>query len=221
MEQNCYKNKLNQKLDALQCPQNVHECLDTKCCNNDHLKQCDNYVNEVLNALETAAHESLHISKSNVQNDKFQKVIPGFDVVRPAKETAAFWHSIWVSCNKPINNELHQIMKRTRNIYHYELRKIKAAENKIKANKLLEASLNNGTDLFKQIRKLRKCKNNIANKIDGVSVNIPDYFANIYSNLYNSTNDTDNLQRVKIDIDIGITDSSLIHVEKMLRKSNT
>ena len=218
MEQNCYKNKLNLKLDSVQYPQNVHECLDTKCCNNDHLKQCDNYVNEVLNALETAAHESLHITKGNEnksKNDKFQKVIPGFDVVRPAKETAAFWHSIWVSCNKPINTELHQIMKRTRNIYHYELRKIKAAENKIKANKLLEASLNNGTDLFKQIKQLRKCKNNVANKIDGVSVNIPDHFANIYSALFNSTNDTENLQKVKIEIDKGINANSLVHVEKI------
>ena len=92
---------------------------------------------------------------------------------------------------------------------------MKAAENKIRANKLLEATLNNGTDLFKQIRKMRKSNNNVANKIDGVSVNIPDHFANIYSNLYNSTNDTDNLKKVKTDIDIGITDSSLIHVEKI------
>ena len=52
------------------------------------------------------------------------------------KESANFWHAIWVSCGKPLNNEVHKIMKRTKNVYLYQIRECKASENKIKRNKL-------------------------------------------------------------------------------------
>ena len=49
--------------------------------------------------------------------------------------------------------------------------------------------LGNG-DLFKEIRKIRKSSPTVANVIDGVYDEIPSYFAGIYSNLYNSCNDS-------------------------------
>ena len=106
-------------------------------------------------------------------------------------------------------------MRRTRSIYHYQLRKIKAAKNKIRANKLLEASLSGGTDLFKEIRKMRRSDNSVANKIDGTSDNIPDHFAKIYSNLFNSVDDKENLVQVKKTIDMGIGSESIKYVEKI------
>ena len=168
----------------------------------------------VLDAVDLSSCESLHVSSNNNKGNK-SKLMPGFDSVRPAKDKAAFWHSIWVSCNKPINTELHQIMKRTRSIYHYQIRKIKAARNKIKASKLLESSLNGGTDLFKEIRKMRKSKNVVANQIDGETEDISNHFADIYKDLFKSVDDQENLKSIKETIDNGIDNKSILHVDKV------
>ena len=61
------------------------------------------------------------------------------DLVSPFKEKAYFWHQVWLSCGRPLNTEVHNIMKRTRNIYHYEYKKCQRDENKIKSSKLLDS----------------------------------------------------------------------------------
>ena len=37
------------------------------------------------------------------------------DEVQPFKDKALFWHAVWQSAGKPINTQLHGIMKRARN----------------------------------------------------------------------------------------------------------
>ena len=61
------------------------------------------------------------------ENNK-RNIIAGWkDDLKPYKDAALFWHAVWISAEKPINNELHKIMKRTRNIYHLQIRKCKKA----------------------------------------------------------------------------------------------
>ena len=76
--------------------------------------------------------------------------------MKPYKEDAYFWHSIWNSAGRPINTQLHNIMKRTRNRYHMEFKKCKRTEQTIKKSKLLDACLNGNGDLFKEIKLMRK-----------------------------------------------------------------
>ena len=61
--------------------------------------------------------------------------------VLPFKDKALFWHLIWESAGKPINTELHMIMKRTRNIYHYQIQKCKKMKQTLKQNTLLAACM--------------------------------------------------------------------------------
>ena len=124
--------------------------------------------------------------------------IPGWsDAVKPFKENAFFWHQVWVSCGRPINTEVHKIMKRTRNLYHYQFKKCKKTTEKTRKNKLLDACLNgNSGDLFREIKAMRNTKQVVATAIDGVTEDIPDHFRNIYSKLYNSVEDTENMARV-------------------------
>ena len=100
-----------------------------------------------------------------------------------------FWHAIWVSCGKMLNTEVHKIMKKTRNLYHYQIRKCRKAEEKIKKNKFLDMCLNGDVDLFQEIKKMRKAPEHVA--IDGETENVPGHFAKIYSELYNSTDDAE------------------------------
>ena len=75
---------------------------------------------------------------------------------------AKFWHSVWTSAGRPVNTELHNFMKRTRNKYHYEYKKCEKAEEKIKRNKLMDSCINGGGDIFKEIKALRKTKSVVA-----------------------------------------------------------
>ena len=72
------------------------------------------------------------------------------------------------SAGRPLNNQLHNIMKTPRNKYNAEFKKCKKAEDTIKKSKLLDACLNGNEDLFKEIKAMRRTKPKYADTIDGV-----------------------------------------------------
>ena len=96
-----------------------------------------------------------------------------------------FWHAVWKSSGKPLNNSTHTT-KRTRNLYHYAIRKCKKSVEQIKKNKLLDACINGKGNIFDEFRKIRHVKRDLPQTIDGDN-KIPDEFANAYKKLYNST----------------------------------
>ena len=72
--------------------------------------------------------------------EKQQKLTPGWkEEVKPFRDLAYFWNGIWTSAGKPMNTELHRIMKRSKNKYHYEFKKCQNANEKIRKNKFLDA----------------------------------------------------------------------------------
>ena len=103
---------------------------------------------KVLDDITEAAEET--IPKPNHKpGDKKQKGMAGWkDYVEPYQDRAQFWFSIWSSAGKPINTVLHNIMKKTRNQYHYQIRKCKRVEDFIKNKKLVENCLDGDNDLF-------------------------------------------------------------------------
>ena len=87
---------------------------------------------------------------------------------------------------------------------------IKKLEEKTRKNELLDACLNgNGGDLFREIKSMRNTKQAVATSIDGVTEDIPDHFRNIYSKLYNSAEDTENMARVSNTVEDKVNDISL------------
>ena len=112
----------------------------------------DQYTLAVLESVHEVAESFLPTSAVS----KYRKggpIVPGWkSEVKPYKDTAFFWHQLWVSCGRPLNTEVHKIMKKTRNIYHYQYKKCKKAEDRIKKDKLLSACLGEGGDLFKEIK---------------------------------------------------------------------
>ena len=105
-------------------------------------------------------------------------------------------------------------MKKTRNLYHYQYRKCKNAEEKIKRDKLLNACLGDGGDLFKEIKALRKSTSGVATLIDGVSADIPGHFGAIYSQLYNSADDSENLRIVHATVE---AEGNMSHLDKVAK----
>ena len=218
-EKETFKGTLADKLQHITAPGSM-QCRIPKCNQLDHRNDSDNYIEEVLNAMSTSAKESLPMSScgGGGGQDSSRKKVPGWNVqVKPFRDNARFWHAVWVSADKPLNCELHNIMRRTKNIFHYQFKKCRKAESQIKKQQLLSAMLDpeSDTDIFKEIKKMRKSKSVAANKIDDKTENIKDHFSNIYSALYNSVDDHDELLKVAEEIENKINDKSIREVERV------
>ena len=160
----------------------------------------DQLAIEVLETVQSTAEECLPCPGGK-SKETVIKIAGWKDDVRPYRDNAHFWHQVWKSCGRPLNCEVHNIMKRTRNIYHYQFKKCKRAEEMVKKNKLLDACLNGGGDIFQEIKQIRNTRQVAATTIDDVKENIPDHFRTIYSDLYNSVDDEENMAKVSSEVE--------------------
>ena len=114
-------------------------------------------------------------------------------------------------------------MKKTRNLYHFQYRKCRNAQEKIKRDKLMSACMGEGGDIFKEIKALRKSTQSVATSIDGVTASIPEHFGAIYSQLYNSADDGEKLRAVHARAEAEVNMTHMEHVAKitpdLLRKA--
>ena len=196
-----FKNNLEESLLEIKIPESLLHCHDVHCDDPAHSEEADNFIVDILQSVEKAAYDELPVSaKQNLRKQKSPK--PGWlRLVHPYRETAQFWYQVWDSAGRPLNNQLHLIMKRTRNIFHYQVRKLRKASDAITKNMLLDACLNSDSNLFSEIKKLRKSDPCVANTMDGVTVRVDEHFKNIYSNLYNSVDDKEDLENLAEDVD--------------------
>ena len=182
-----YTNIVDEKLRTTHIPDCVN-CRNIHCKDISHVHDIDEYAMEILKIVDD--NIKAIVRKKTNKTTKI-KIVPGWnDEVKPFQEDAMFWHAIWESAGKPLNNQLHHIMKRTRNIYHYQIRKCKRTAEMIKKNKLLDACVNGNGDIFDELRKMRKVKCTVPQVMDGCK-NVNETFMNVYKELYNSSNDKD------------------------------
>ena len=200
---------LTEKLATFSIPDSILNCRNVKCKDVEHCEKADEFICQVLACVEEAAAEALPIPKTPHTQSPQAKVVPGWkQFVKPFRDKAHFWHQVWDSAGRPLNTELHRIMKKTRNLFHFQYRKCKKAENMIKKNKLLDACINGNGDIFVEIKKMRKSKPKVATSMDGVNKDIPGHFKSIFKNLYNSANDKYEL----LDVLKKVEDASLYDV---------
>ena len=91
--------------------------------------------------------------------------------------------------NSPRDGYVADIMRRTRTLYHYTIRKLKCnAELLRKSAMARPINDNNSRQLWTKVYKIRNKYSTISNSIDDVScdVDITNLFSNKYSVLYNS-----------------------------------
>ena len=206
-----YKCLLTRKLASINYPTALMECSDPHCKDEQHVHSCDTYILDILEAVKSAATESL--PSTGVKSGRKKPLIMNWkEEIEPFREKACFWSAVWKSAGKPQDTELHKVMKRARNIYHLHIRKSRRAAELLKKNSLLEACISDRGDIFKEIRKLRRASPATTAAIDGVTSNIESHFADVYDKLYNSVEDTDDLKEVKEYLNKNITERSLTDV---------
>ena len=107
--------------------------------------------------------------------DKHVNSLACWEEASEFKEKVHFWFQ-----GRPLNTELHKVMKRTGNVFNFVMRKCRKAEENMKKSKLLNACLGEGDDLFKEIKEMKKTKPVVATSIDGEKTNIAGHFGHIY-----------------------------------------
>ena len=85
-------------------------------------------------------------------------------------------------------------MKKTRNAYHFQIRKNKKLTENLKKNAFLNACISNNGYFFKLIRNERETSTSLPSTIDDVST---DHFVSNYKRLYNSADDDIGLSHFK------------------------
>ena len=206
-----YTMLLNRKLEKINLSIECLDCQDVHCNAPHHISTLDDIMAQVLGSIEDVAQETLVTS---VQKPKGKMKLPKWkEDVDPVKDTAHFWNAVWKSAGKPLNCQLHTIMKRTRNKYHLEIRKKKRLLERIKHDNMLNLCLNKDIDIFKEMRKQRACGKTCATLIDGRSNDIPDYLAGKYEQLYNQVDDRENLEALESELNMKINHESLRFVD--------
>ena len=169
-----FKVNLQYDLINLEIPVSIKHCRDVHCEGDNHKHDSDNFLIEILKTIKSTS-DSYISSSGQKRNGKRSPIFNWREEIQPYKEKALFWHAIWQSAGRPINTELHRIMKRTRNIYHLQIRKNNKMAQTLKKNALLMACVSNNGDIF-EVTKTHAAPT-ISTMIDGVNTNIESHFA--------------------------------------------
>ena len=209
-----FTNTLEEHLIEITIDNCLLSCNNVHCKDESHKKACDNLIIDVLETVDKLSIEHL-TPKISQRKKKKHSIAFWHDEIEPFKQDAQFWHSVWISAGRPLNTELHKVMKRTRNIYHLQIRKCKKAADTLQRNALLNACINGNGDIYKEIRKMRKTNTTLVNTIDGITEDIPEHFASIYSRLYNSVDEKSKLESLYGEIVGGINSSEMSEIQKI------
>ena len=207
------KNALNkiieERLLKIHVPNCITECRNVHCRDKDHVVEAiDLHMCTFLGCINDSVKDCL--PQTSGRN---KKSIPGRnDDVKPFREEAMFWHSLWISAGKPINNTLHNVMKKTRNVYHYQIRKCRKAVEALKRDKLLNACINGEGDIFNELKKLRMVSRTVSKTMDDAKEDVSEHFANVYERIYNSVDDKE-MSRMYSRINKSIDTTSLSDVD--------
>ena len=186
-------------LGSFGTPPGCLQCADVLCAQTAHHIEIDLSTRQLLGAVTDAAWENLEATKGTTGDQSSRAhTIPGWnDLVKPYQVEARFWHSLWLSAGKPIHSsipgiehDLHIFMKRSRNQYHYAVRRAQNSLKKIENDKLL--SKINTPEIFDEIKKTCKDKSSdLTSVIDDVhgAKSISNHFKLIYEKLYNEQED--------------------------------
>ena len=200
-EKNEYTSLLEEKLAHIIPPASL-DCSDVTCEHGEHSADRDRHVLDVMCAIMEASLECIPLSSTARQADKREN-LPGWkENVAPAKKDALFWHSVWMSAGRPTSGGLYQVMRWTRNKFHYAVRRAKRLSGSLQARKLLVAAEEGNIALMKEMKNTLGKKNlgqSIPDSLDGKVTHdsILERFRECYEELYNSAGTEQAMDMIK------------------------
>ena len=216
-----YRTKLD---DALQGINPIEECLaceNLSCDSVRHKDDLDNYIIEIIEAIETTTKDSIPYRNAPQESQykaSKRKHIPGWrEHVKPFKEEAHFWYVEWRAIGKPRSGFLYDNMRFFRNKFKYAKRRVLNAADAIKRDKFLEAALAGDKCLFEELKKFKGSAGTVTSKVDGFTDpdSISDHFKSIYEGLYNRTGSKEPLENLLVEVNDSIEAQDIIDVRKV------
>ena len=212
-----YTYRLDNSLRQIMVPETLL-CEDMHCKEDHHGQDRDTLVLDIMSTVIETSHMTIPMSKGGTvkrpdpkKGCPIESVIPGWrENIAPLKSDAAFWHFLWREAGRPDKGEVRDIMVKTRNNYHYAIRKVKKLAGNIRAQKLLEASENGSVELFKEMKKIKGSKKDrpdLPETVGGVTGEevVVEEFRQVYEQLYNSWDTSDEMRDLKNEIFSKIT----------------
>ena len=223
-----YRTDLEDRLSMRPVP-DCMQCVDPHCQDQGHTHARDSYMLDILFSVIESSHFIIPLAggckAGPRRSGKTDGCIPGWrESVEPLCEDAKFWHAVWVSAGRPQDGDLHTAMARSRNIYHYGVRRAKRQSELYKAKKLFEASFTSDMELLKEMRKLRAGNDGIAELPDNVAGadgedEIVEKFREVYSALYNSSSTADEVEVIRNKVRELVTNDSIQEVARINGKT--
>ena len=194
-----YKSDLSSLLSDINIDELALSCTNVHCTDQQHKDAIDDMCQDVFRSVSTAV--SSNIPRTNITS-KLYNPMPGWnDAVKELKDKSIFWKSVCVSADRPLDNNLHRLMKTTRHKYHFAIKKVKKHEKAIRKSKFLQACLNNKIeDIFSELKAMRNKGGHISKVNDGKNkqLEIAEHFKEMYQEIYNIHDDTAEFNRIKI-----------------------
>jgi len=159
-----YRDNLDSRLDILDSPQECNLCYTLHCQNHD--ASIDEYATGICEAIDNAAKFSLPRS-GGVANEKSRGISGWNEYVKPYQAESKFWFGVWQAAGRPRKGELFILQRNAHMQYKYSIRRLKRAKSQILQDKFTQKLLNEGDDIFKEIKKFRGQSTTISNCIDG------------------------------------------------------
>ena len=205
-----FKRDLDRKINHLDVPDAALFCRDVKCSVSSHKQELDEIAAGLMDVLESAVKMNIPQSGSSRSGSSN---IPGWSTfIKPLKEDADFWSSVWISAGRPQNTELHRVARYTRNKYHRGIKKIKKCEDQLRQSSFLSDCLDgNVQDMLAELKKLKGNNSSPTSVMDGISgsQNISDHFKNLYQDIFNVHNDQAEVNVILDEINANLDHTSL------------
>ena len=214
-----YKDLVSGKLEQIILPDCVN-CINLHCM--EHAEQLELYTMAVLEAVETAAQESLPSvgggsSRADGGCGRYGRWAGWTEYVKPYYEESKFWRSIWQSAGQPSQGDLFDMMHSTKSQYKYAIRRLKRAKDKIENDKFVNSIISGGVNIFDEIKRFRGKVKTCSSRIDDEvgSGNIANHFAGIYSELYNRVEQDRELKNLQDELDNKVQAGDMFEVNRV------
>ena len=215
-----YRCDLARRLEEVRVPACL-ECTDLQCREEEHSAARDSMVLDIMSAVIEASHATIPMvggRQGAARRDCGS--MPGWrEEVAPYRDASVFWHSVWRSAGRPAAGELCNTMKMTRNKYHHAVRRVRNEVNRVKAQKLFEASMWGGEDLISELRKIRGGKHHheLPENVAGANgeTEVCEKFKEVYETLYNSSPSEKETNNLKVKVESSISPEDFSEVKKV------
>lgn len=176
-----YKGTLRDALSNVFFPREAIQCKQISC--SEHSDMIAQYHNQLIQACIIAGRQSIPSVRKRPRKAGWE------EFVSPSQQDAIQWNRLWVDSGKPNTGWLFDMRNSSRREYKRVSRWVVRNQDKLKADRMATALLDNRSrDFWSEVKRSKSKQSIVTSELDGVegAANICGVFKDKYKDLYNS-----------------------------------